>query len=49
MNHPKGPDKVLITVRILIDLQDAFHIFHHDILLKKLYAFIFSKTLVNYF
>ena len=41
----KGLDQVLITGMILIDLQKTFDTTNHDILLQKLYAFGFSKTL----
>ena len=38
MNDPKGFDKFLIGGMILIELQNTFETFDHDILLQKLNA-----------
>ena len=45
----RGFDKGLMTDMILIDLQEAFDIIDHDILLQKLYVIGFSKHTVNWF
>ena len=47
MNDKKGLGDGLVTGMILIDLQKAFHIINHDILLKKLLVFLI--TLLNGF
>ena len=45
----KGFDKGLMTGMILIDLQRAFDMIDHDILLKKLSAIGFSNHTINWF
>ena len=47
MNDKKGFGDGLVTGMILIDLQKAFDIINHDILLKKLLVFLI--TLLNGF
>ena len=45
----KGFDKGLMTGMILIDLQKAFDMIDHDILLKKLSAIGFSNHTISWF